>query len=477
MSPLKLDSTGISSKRGWIHTHSATIVDLFRLVDVGWIFAGLWLACVCMGVPWGENQLLMATIATVFFTLFVSFRPLYRSWRLTPLRAELSQTSLLWLGAIAAVSLFESLSLFNESSRDILAVWALVTLAGLVVTRAVIRTGLRIVRQLGANFRTAAIIGANLTGMRVAHEIQSTSWMGLRFVGFFDDRDIAEDRREAGIDTVGTVNEMVEGAKSGEIDIIYVALPLRAELRINEIIRRLHDTTATVYYVPDFSAFGLLHSRWETMHGLPIVSLIDTPHQGVDAYSKRIFDIVGASLMLLVIALPMIAIAAAIRMTSKGPAIFRQMRYGLEGKSFVIWKFRTMYVSKDGESDFYQATQNDARTIPLGKFLRSTSLDELPQLINVLQGKMSLVGPRPHPVALNETQRKVIDRYMLRHKVKPGMTGWAQVNGLRGETDTVEKMRKRIEYDLTYINNWSIGLDVRILFLTIGKLFSDPNAY
>ena len=394
-----------------------------------------------------------------------------------PLRAELSLISMLWLGAIAAVSLLGSLFLFNGYTHDLLPVWALVTLAGLVVTRIVIRTGLRFLRQRGANYRTAAIVGANSIGMRIAHEIQSTSWMGLRFIGFFDDRCSAEDRRETGIDTVGTLNELIERARSGAIDIIYIALPLRAELRINELVNNLHDTTVTVYYVPDFSAFGLLHASLDTMCGLPLVSLIDTPHRGVDAFSKRIFDFFGASLILLAIALPMAAIAAAIKLTSRGGIIYRQHRYGLGGKSFEIWKFRTMYDCEGSDSNYCQATQNDARITPLGKFLRRTSLDELPQFINVLQGDMSLVGPRPHPVALNESQRKIIDRYMLRHKVKPGITGWAQVNGFRGETDTEDKMRKRIEYDLNYINNWSIRLDFRILFLTLSKLFFDPNAY
>jgi putative colanic acid biosynthesis UDP-glucose lipid carrier transferase len=247
MSSLKPDSTGSRSRRGWVHSHSATIVDLFRLVDVGWIFGGLWLASVRMGIPWGEEQLLMAVVAAGVFTIFVSIRPLYRSWRLTPLRAELSQTTLLWLGTMAAVSLLGSLSLFSESLYDLLAVWVPVTLAGLVVTRAVIRIGLRTIRQHGANFRTTAIVGANTTGMRVATEIQSTSWMGLRLIGFFDDREPGEARRDTGIDTAGTLNDLVERARAGTIDIIYIALPLRAELRINEFVRSLHDTTVTVY--------------------------------------------------------------------------------------------------------------------------------------------------------------------------------------------------------------------------------------
>jgi putative colanic acid biosynthesis UDP-glucose lipid carrier transferase len=477
MTPIQPDSNRQINQRGWIHAHSASIVDLFRLVDVGWIFFGLWVASQHMVVSWSEDQLFAGTLATAFFTIFVSFRPLYRSWRLTPLRTELIQAALTWLAAIAALSLLGRMFHFTESSDDLLAIWALVTLAGITGTRIVIRTVLRKLRQHGSNIRTAAIAGANSTGLRVAYDIQSTRWMGLRLIGFFDDRQFAQDRREAILDNVGTLNDLVQKTKMGDVDIIYITLPLRAELRINEFIRQLHDTTATVYYVPDFSAFGLLQAHWETMRGLPIVSLIDTPHQGFDAYSKRAFDIAGASLILLLVAFPMILIALAIGMTSKGPIIFRQIRYGLGGKTFYIWKFRTMIYCDNGDSEFRQAQFGDSRVTALGKFLRRSSLDELPQLFNVLQGTMSLVGPRPHPVALNESQRKVIDRYMLRHKVRPGITGWAQVNGFRGETDTVEKMQKRIEYDLSYINNWSIGLDLRILLRTISKVFSDPAAY
>lgn len=215
----------------------------------------------------------------------------------------------------------------------------------------------------------------------------------------------------------------------------------------------------------------------ESLSGMPMVSLVDTPHQGIDAASKRVFDLVVGSAIMLGIALPMLAIAIAIKLTSPGPVFFRQKRYGLGGREFEIWKFRSMTVCEDGASRFTQARKGDARVTPLGAFLRRTSLDELPQFINVLQGTMSIVGPRPHPVALNETQRKLIDGYMLRHKVKPGITGWAQINGFRGETDTPEKMEGRIRYDLEYINNWSLKLDTRILLATFTKAFNDPNAY
>jgi putative colanic acid biosynthesis UDP-glucose lipid carrier transferase len=262
-----------------------------------------------------------------------------------------------------------------------------------------------------------------------------------------------------------------------ELDVVYIALPLNMHRQIERIVHDLRDTTATVLFVPDFSGYRPLRSTWSELGNMLAVSLVDSPHQGLDGALKRTVDMVFASTALLVLALPMLAIAAAVKLTSPGPAIFAQKRYGLDGKSFHIYKFRTMVAMEDGESTFTQACRGDTRVTRLGSFLRRTSLDELPQLFNVFVGDMSLVGPRPHPVALNESQRKLIDGYMLRHKVKPGITGLAQVNGLRGETDAPEKMQQRVRFDLEYINTWSLHLDARIMWRTLFVMFHDPNAY
>ncbi len=247
------------------------------------------------------------------------------------------------------------------------------------------------------------------------------------------------------------------------------------EARIKSLINRLSDTTVSIYFVPDFQAFDLLHARWDMLGNIHVINAIDSPNVGLNGALKRAFDIVASLLIIGVILLPMIAIAIGTRLTSPGPIFFFQQRYGLNGKLFNIWKFRTMTVAENGD-DFRQATRNDARVTPFGAFLRRTSLDELPQFINVLQGHMSIVGPRPHPVAMNERQRKMVDRYMMRHKVKPGITGWAQVNGFRGETDTIDKIQGRIRLDLEYIDNWSILFDLKIIFKTVRVLVHD-NAY
>jgi putative colanic acid biosynthesis UDP-glucose lipid carrier transferase len=222
--------------------------------------------------------------------------------------------------------------------------------------------------------------------------------------------------------------------------------------------------------------YDLLHASWGNVGDLPVVSISETPFYGVDGFVKRMEDVILASGLIMLFAIPMIFIAIGVKLSSPGPLFFRQRRYGLRGDQIEVWKFRTMLVWKDDDS-VVQAKKNDPRVTRFGAFLRRTSLDELPQLINVLQGSMSLVGPRPHAVAHNEHYRKQIDRYMLRHKVKPGITGLAQVNGWRGETDTLGKMQKRIEFDLAYIQNWSLWLDLKILFRTMFIVFSDKHAY
>jgi putative colanic acid biosynthesis UDP-glucose lipid carrier transferase len=265
-------------------------------------------------------------------------------------------------------------------------------------------------------------------------------------------------------------------AQKGRVDLVYITLPLRAEERMQELIDALADTTASVYVVPDIFVFDLLHARWVNLGGIPTVSVFENPFFGVDGWIKRLADLMFGSLLLLLCALPMAIVAVGVKFSSPGPVLFKQRRYGLDGREIAVWKFRTMTVCEDG-TDIRQATKDDARVTYFGAFLRRTSLDELPQLVNVLQGRMSIVGPRPHAIVHNEQYRKLIRGYMLRHKVKPGITGWAQVHGWRGETDTLEKMQKRLEYDLEYIRNWSLWLDLKVIFFTVWKGFSGKDVY
>jgi putative colanic acid biosynthesis UDP-glucose lipid carrier transferase len=260
------------------------------------------------------------------------------------------------------------------------------------------------------------------------------------------------------------------------IDIIYITFPMRAEERIRDVLMKLADTTASVYIVPDFFVFELLHARWTNVNGLPAVSVFENPLYGIDGLAKRSVDLLLGSLGLAAAAVPMLVIGSLIKLTSPGPVFFRQRRYGLDGREILVWKFRSMTCCDDGPS-VRQATSDDDRVTPVGRFLRRSSLDELPQLFNVLEGSMSLVGPRPHANSHNELYRSLIDGYMLRHKVKPGITGLAQVNGYRGETETLEKMEQRVACDHQYIREWSLGMDLKILARTLGVVFSQKNAY
>lgn len=468
----------LPSRRGWLHANGPRLLGLFRLIDLAWVFAGLALAAWLLDRRWTNDFTWHALLAAIALQGLAGYVQLYRSWRIQPLREELGRMTVCWLGASSGISmvlLVASPSPIDE--RWLFASWSLLWGAGFIGTRVAVRVALRVLRVRGRNYRVAAIVGANALGSLIAARFRGTAWMGVRVAGYFDDRCPADDRVIAGASIEGTFADLVERVREGTIDVVYITLPMRAERRVLDLVDRLRDSTATVAYVPDFAAFGLLGARWDVVDGVPIVSLLDTPHQGVSALSKRVFDVAVAGLIVGVAAIPMACIAAAIRLTSPGPAVFRQKRYGLDGRPFEIWKFRTMTTVEDGETSFSQARRGDSRVTSLGAFLRRTSLDELPQFINVLQGSMSIVGPRPHPIALNESHRARIAGYMLRHKVKPGITGWAQVNGFRGETDTLEKMRRRIECDLEYIDRWSLLFDVRILLLTLRRVWTDSNAF
>ena len=300
----------------------------------------------------------------------------------------------------------------------------------------------------------------------------------MRLAGVYDDRRV-ERTVEASAEPMqlaGNFAGLVEDARAGRIDYVFIALPTRAEKRIVELVNRLADTTATVYVIPDLFISDLMRAQWTTLGGLPAVSVFDSPFDGVNGWLKRAEDLALGALFLALAALPMLAIAIGVALSSPGAVLFRQRRYGLNGRVVEVLKFRTMTAADDG-AKVVQARHDDPRITRFGRFLRASSLDELPQLLNVLAGSMSLVGPRPHAVAHNEEYRRLIHGYMLRHKVKPGITGWAQVNGWRGETDTLEKMQKRVAHDLEYVQNWSLWLDLRILAMTFVVVASRRNAY
>jgi len=465
---------------GWGGASDAELAPLMRLVDLILIYVALWLPTYARGQVWDQKAWVAATIAAVLFLVIGQSLSVYQSARGARLRAQLLRIWWGWIAGVVPVLLFLLfLSKRSEDySRIIVSSWFLIAPFLISMWRTGATLLLRELRARGYNTRAAAIVGMTELGEQLAMQMKSVPSLGLHTYGFYDDRD--EERchpisPELGT-RAGTLRDLVEAAKTGEVDLIYIAFPLRAEPRINELLRQLSDTTASVYLAADFFVFDLLHTRWVTLGGVPTMSLHETPFYGVDGWLKRLEDIVVGSAILMVIAIPMLIIGVCVKLTSPGPALFRQRRYGLNGEVIDVLKFRSMTVTEDGD-EIKQATKDDPRITEFGAFLRRTNLDELPQFLNVLGGSMSIVGPRPHAVAHNELYRKKVRGYMLRHKVKPGITGWAQVNGWRGETDTLEKMEKRVEHDLDYIRNWSLLWDLQIIFMTVFGSRAWRNAY
>jgi len=323
--------------------------------------------------------------------------------------------------------------------------------------------------------KRAVVVGCNELGRHLASEIDSHPMQGIKLEGYFDDRVI--ERVDVGSSRlIGRFADLGEYVKANGIDIIYLALPMATQPRVLSLLDSLSDTTSSVFFVPDIFVTDLIQARMDAVGRVPVLAVCDTPFSGLNGIAKRFSDIVLSLLILILISPLLIGVAIAVKLSSPGDIIFKQRRYGLDGKEIIVYKFRSMTVSEDG-ANVQQARKGDARVTRLGGILRRTSLDELPQFINVLQGRMSIVGPRPHAVAHNELYRKLIKGYMVRHKVKPGITGWAQVNGYRGETETLDKMQARIDYDLEYLRNWSLKLDIYIIIRTVLLVFKDASAY
>ena len=395
----------------------------------------------------------------------------------TGLRALAGDVLASWFVIVALLLLigWATRTLGSFDQRVVVA-WTLATPVALFAARALMPVVLlRLLSAEGVQ-RVAVIAGESELGRKLAERIQATPFLGIRLAGFFEDRtrERLGDIKLGG--TLGSLDQVAEYAKTHHVDLIYVTLPMASQPRILKLLDELHDTTASIYFVPDIFLFDLIQARMDTIGGMPVVAACETPFYGINGLIKRASDIVLASAILVLVLPLMLSIAIGVKLSSPGPILFKQRRYGLDGKEIVVYKFRTMTVLEDGNV-IRQATRNDRRVTRFGAFLRSTSLDELPQFFNVLQGRMSVVGPRPHAVAHNEMYRRLIKGYMIRHKVKPGITGLAQVNGLRGETDTLDKMQARIEHDLDYLRNWSLQLDLQIAAKTIFVLLKKQNAF
>jgi putative colanic acid biosynthesis UDP-glucose lipid carrier transferase len=450
---------------------------LLRVIDIIIITVSLLIIMRGYSQVFDKDYLLVLIGVLFFYSYIGESLALYRSWRLgrfsTICRLVLFNITLAFLLMTLVLFLFKYSEIY---SRVTIACWYLLSVIILIGWRFCVREVKRVRRAKGFNVQKIAIVGLTETGRNLYDEIIKHDELGFECVGFYDDR---EPSRLDGFDLsliIGTINDAVELARSGQVKKLYVCLPMLAEKRIADIIEALGDSTADVLITPDFLLKNLMNARIGSVGEVDTISVFESPVNGMRRFYKRSFDIVFSLCAIVGISPVLIGVAIAVYMSSPGAILFKQDRYGLDGRKIKVWKFRSMTVTENADK-VVQASKGDARITNVGAFIRKTSLDELPQFFNVLFGDMSVVGPRPHAVAHNEEYRKLVTYYMLRHKVLPGITGWAQVNGWRGETDTLDKMEKRIQYDLAYIRNWTLWWDVKIVFLTFFKGFVGKNVY
>jgi len=364
----------------------------------------------------------------------------------------------------------------SSFTRSLLLAWAIATPFAQIGCHLMLRWMLPKMIARHVHQRRVVIAGVNEVGVQLMRQFESNPYLNTRVLGFFDDRASIRLKELGTMPMLGRMSTLAEYMKHNDVEAIYLALPMAAQPRILQLLDELKDTTASIYFVPDIFMTDLIQGRLDNVGPMPVLAVCDTPFNGTSGLVKRLSDVLISSIILLLASPILLLLAIAVKLSSPGPVIFKQRRYGLDGKEILVYKFRSMTTADNGDV-VKQATKNDSRITPLGAFLRKSSLDELPQFINVLQGRMSIVGPRPHAVAHNETYRKLVKGYMVRHKVKPGITGWAQVSGYRGETETIDKMAKRIEYDLEYLRNWSLGFDLWIMIKTALVVLNDKKAY
>lgn len=469
------------------------LMDLLQpCTDICGILASLYLVKWITRGGIDDAGIMLGLLAALGFVILSRVTGLSRGQERSSADSEMLAILTTWAVTVMTLTVIGFATRYGQIfARSVMLFWVVLAPMLIGLGRMLIRIVQAYAIRQGYGVRRVAIAGLNRLGRQTAENIEGQLSLGYRFTGFFDDR--VEDRPDQSVSDAkeesdgnslpvepvglsGNLSELVERCRRSEIDTVLITLPMRAEDRIRYLLDQLSDSTVSVYIVPDFFVFELLHSRWTNMGGLPAVSVFENPLFGVDGLIKRCTDVALATAALIAASIPMTLIAIGVKLSSRGPVFFRQKRYGLDGKEILVWKFRSMRTCENGPV-VKQATKGDPRITRLGAILRRTSLDELPQLFNVIEGTMSLVGPRPHASAHNEQYRGLIRGYMLRHKVKPGITGLAQVSGCRGETETIEKMEQRIQYDHQYIRRWSIWLDLKILFRTVFVVLKQDNAH
>lgn len=427
------------------------------------------------GAPFTNAYEVLAILMAI--TCYFSLRHLSLTAAWDTGRAGSAGTELLliWVKVCVILGLIGIITGYYENfSGRVMLAWFLTAPATLIVLNHQLRKLIRNGESVHGETRTAVMAFVNDTARQFAQRLRDAQSHDL--LGYFEDRTVDRVGQMDAVPYLGGTGDLADYVRRHNVDVVFIVLPIVGADRAIAVADSLGDTTASVFFVPDYAAFQSLGARATEINSMPALELIETPFWGASGLLKRVFDIVFSACALAALAIPMLAIAAAVRLTSPGPALFRQPRYGLNGREFHVLKFRTMTVA-DRNHEVQQVSRNDQRVTPLGRFLRRTSLDELPQFINVLTGDMSVVGPRPHTVTHNEYYRGQVQRYMARHKVRPGITGLAQVRGLRGETSTTQMMAARIDCDIEYIRTWSVILDLRIILRTILVVANDKNAY
>ena len=460
-----LPNRGLLKEYASIWSALLQIVDLLVVAVSGTVAGELYLE---PDQVFTRGYLQLLAVAMLLAVIVFNKFGFYSAWRNSSLANEMRTVTVGWTAVMVALTLFFFLTKSGaEFSRVWAVLWFGLGLSGLLAVRLVLRQFLRWLRRKGYNQRKILIVGKDPLMGDLATRLSKAPWMGLSVVG------------QEGLTTESDVNGATLNSQISDlgVDQVWIALPLKDEPVVQAVIAALSLSPVEIRYVPDLFGFRLFSHSVSEVAGLPVINLSSTPMEGFNRVVKELEDRVLASLILLLISPVLLAIAVGVKLSSPGPVFFRQQRNGWGGKPIHVLKFRSMVVHHEAAGTVTQASKQDARITPFGAFLRHTSLDELPQFWNVLTGEMSIVGPRPHAVAHNDQYKVLVDDYMLRHRVKPGITGWAQINGYRGETDTLDKMQKRVEYDLYYIEHWSLWLDLKIIALTVFKGFVNKNAY
>jgi putative colanic acid biosysnthesis UDP-glucose lipid carrier transferase len=423
---------------------------------------------------WG----LLVLILVLANTLGFQQAGLYRSWRGRPYSDQFSRLILAWLGVGAIVVLVWLVFGMSEIIQDNwLIYWLLLTLGFLISQRAALHLGVRVLRRSGANRKLVLIYGAGSLGASIAKQVSRSPESGFQILGFIDDNEKLHGQQIASVSVIGGLSDLQQLFTENDVSELWVALPLSGTHKVTEALEIAEKRLVCVRLFPDIYGLTLLNHATSEMLGFPIIDLNVDRMQGLNRFVKEVEDrVLGFAFF--VIALPLIGIISLfIKASGDGPIVYKQRRSGWDGKPFTIYKFRTMRLHQEPEGQLTQAKRDDDRFTPIGRWLRRTSLDELPQLFNVLQGRMSLVGPRPHAIEHDEFFGEQIQGYIRRNRVKPGITGWAQINDLRGEVKDIEEMARRVKHDLYYIEHWSLWFDLRIILATILKIFFSKKAW